>query len=144
MGMDDEFYYQPKNIHLRRKYVGNHEKAVDILSQYSGKSNKEAVNELTNSKFSAKGNDSDAGSYRGSVKNSSSQQNNSRFVRAGQNVLSNMSVSNASGRSSASSRKETHKENYSGVGRYCACATKNRTEEHKDLYCMGRKKTAKI
>lgn len=126
MGMDDEFYYQPKDIHLRMKYVGNHEKAIDILSQYSGKSNKDGIHELGNSKFSVKAVDSDAGSYRGSSKNSNGNPKTNKFVRAGQNVLSNMSVSNASGRSSASSKKETHKENYCGVGRHCACSTKNR------------------
>lgn len=126
MGMDDEFYYQPKDIHFPRKYVGNHEKAIDILSQYSGKSNKDGIHELGNSKLSVKAVDSDAGSNRGSSKNSKGNANVNKFVRAGQNVLSNMSVSNASGRSSTSSRQETHKENYSGVGRYCACPTKNR------------------
>lgn len=85
--------------------MGNHEKAIDILEQYSSKSNKDAVNDLGTSKFSGKAGDSDAGSYRGSIKNSNENVYQSRFARAGQNVLSNMSASNASGRSSASSKK---------------------------------------
>lgn len=134
MSMDDELQFQPSAIQLRRNR--GRDEPIDILSQYSGKSNDPPSNHLSSKvgKAASQAPDSEHGSYRGST----NSQLPTKFVRAGQNVINHMSASNASasGRSSASSRNMPHKENYSG--RFCGCPSRNTIEDPKDAY-TGRK-----